>query len=446
MSSTGVVTSSGLPCTAGSCLFYLTAVASFDTTTSSGAGSVPIPVDLLLNVSAAAALTDPVFSNGNILMDHITAYPGFEMTYSIGGYMSGQEAASSNVYVGFTVGPLPDGAYLSTVTGKGSSAAAPARMTLRWNPRPDQLGTKVLCYDVVNSVGVAATQQCLVVKVVPDVAPVVSFIANGQALASESRPPHQCLQSPCFFTSVYIGQSVTIDVVGSDANQWDRLSLQPVPSDWNPCNRSTCVLPPTATLGPEATAVAAARMTVTRRLIFAPRYDHGGYMFAHCFQASDSCGAAAVSAGAAPAAAGACPGVVQSARECVWVNVARCQYVVQKGQTLQDISVWYGTDWLQLWSVNPDLLNFDLDLNTGDTLHIGHEYAVQPLETAANVARRFGMDDLSFSRLNADVAFSSAGMARYACDSVVSCASLWWCIQPNSCKGASASLYDAARA
>jgi len=158
-----------------------------------------------------------------------TARLGFELTADIKAFQNA--SAASGLYVGFTVGTLPPGLHLSTVRGKGiHKEADPAIMSLRWTPCAHDLGTHVLCMDAVNNRGLAATQRCLVIDVVPDEAPVlvVTQVDTGLVIADNSAT-----------SDLRMGLEYTFLIAAHDANPLDTLMLNSVSS-----------LPPGATLSP----------------------------------------------------------------------------------------------------------------------------------------------------------------------------------------------------
>ena len=106
------------------------------------ANGLSIPVDLMVNMVQDAY---PEFLD---FPPRQTARLGFELTADIKAFQNASRA--SGLYVGFTVGTLPNGLHLSTVRGKGINRHTdPAIMTLRWTPCAEDLGSHVVCVDAV---------------------------------------------------------------------------------------------------------------------------------------------------------------------------------------------------------------------------------------------------------------------------------------------------------
>jgi len=388
-----------------------------------------VPVDLIVNVTAAT-VPRPEFSGPTVTafsnLKH--ARPGFPFTMEIEGF----QAQGMTSYVGYTVGRMPDGMTLSTVRGRGTGPGQLASMTMTWTPCADQLGMVVVCVDIVNFEGVAATQRCLSLHVMPDEPPAIMVMANGMEIANNGETDMW-----------YIGRHYTLSVVARDNNPLDTLTITPVCQDGS--TTSCTLLPPTSMLSDAEHArvmVDGAEVAhASRELSFAPKHDHGGYAVTHCFAVTDACGQARC--------ADQCPGNAQMMHTCVTIRVKRCEFVVRPGQELQSIAAIYRTDWLQLWSHNQQILHPDLDLSPGSAIHIGHQYFVQPYDKPADVAARFGMDAQSFRTLNADV--SEAAMTQEACATIKECQdrgqsgeTYQWCVLPNSCEGQSGSIYQEA--
>mmetsp|Transcript_68570 Transcript_68570/g.182976 ORF Transcript_68570/g.182976 Transcript_68570/m.182976 type:complete len:599 (-) Transcript_68570:27-1823(-) len=427
--------------TASYCLYGLQAYAA--------AGSAKVPVSLLLNLSVASV---PTFDPSTVPATNwqFSLFAGFEGKLDIRGYLPSGAGSKS---VGFSAGTMPSGARLSTVRGKGTSSTAPAIVTFRWTPSTPQLGTDVACFDVVDSTGIACTQKCLGLSVVLDTPPTLSLSLDGRALALQTVSSIKCPLGPCLYALLYIGTDHELDVTAVDQNAGDTLTLEavPPPSDVaaaaaalvaaSPsnvtCGQGVACLPPGATWTDPVTTTTASSVSVARSMLFTPAYNHGGYLQPVCFRVSDSCGLAR--------AGDPCPGRLDAVTQCVWIQVQRCRFIVRAGHQLQTIAAVYKTDWLQLWSLNQWLLSPDSGLAPGQVLNIGHDYAVQPLDTPAAVSSRFGMDAASFAALNADLA-DDAAQARYLCTSTAECAERRWCVMPSSCKGASGSVYSSAQA
>ena len=177
------------------------------------AGSkLSVPVDLVVIMVAAPY---PTFTH---FPPKQTARVGFKLEADIKAAMNN---ASSDVYVGFTVGTLPNGLHLSTVRGKGNNYQDEAIMSLRWTPCFEDLGSHVLCVDAVNNHGMAATQRCLVIDVVADAAPtlMIEEVDTGKVLANASST-----------SDLMMGLMYEFKITAMDVNGLDSLTVVPVPA------------------------------------------------------------------------------------------------------------------------------------------------------------------------------------------------------------------------
>mmetsp|Transcript_32314 Transcript_32314/g.77148 ORF Transcript_32314/g.77148 Transcript_32314/m.77148 type:complete len:637 (-) Transcript_32314:89-1999(-) len=386
------------------------------TTDSEGHVMSSVPAEIMVNMSAA--MERPAFDPSTLVLfgsdAPAVAYVGFEFEANLRGY----QAVGVTDYVGYTVGVLPPGVQMSTVRGRGTSVSDAAEMTLRWTPCLSDLGLYVVCIDIVNSEGLAATQRCLRLSVELDQRPSLSISLDGMEIAENGPPPQP----------LYIGRRYHFMVSAIDSNAKDHLTIA--------VNGS---LPPDAVLL-DASSSATSAMT-SRELVFAPKHNHGGYNTLHCFTATDACGTSTHCGGEV------CVGRQDTVNRCFRVMVQRCEYTLRAGEELQQIANIYHSDWLQLWSHNEHILSPDEALQPGTILHIGRTYDVQPYDTLEAVSQRFGMSKDAFVALNADMMGKEDGQA--VCTSIQDCQNLGpgpgqmyqWCILPSSCTGQRASIY-----
>lgn len=90
-------------------------------------------------------------------------------------------------------------------------------------------------------------------------------------------------------------------------------------------------------------------------------------------------------------------------RRCVRIEVVRCKYCTQPGETLLNIAVDYNTDWLQLWGANVDVKNPD-HLYDFQLLNIGPVYHVREGDSLDALAARFHTTPDEILSVNPDVA------------------------------------------
>jgi len=149
----------------------------------------------------------------------------------------------------------------------------------------------------------------------------------------------------------------------------------------------------------------------------------GGGRYLICFNASDTAGSRYTN----------CRRGTRDSTLCVYINVARCRYVVRPRETLEDIARLFWTDWVQLWAVNPDISHPDTavgyDLNSdafGATINIGHLYQVSVGDTVASVAFKFGTTIKNLLQTNADL-IDQVDLVTLQEGSTL-------CVIPNSCR------------
>jgi hypothetical protein len=58
------------------------------------------------------------------------------------------------------------------------------------------------------------------------------------------------------------------------------------------------------------------------------------------------------------------------------IRVERCQWYVQREDTLIQVAARFATNWLQIWHFNPEILHPDSELEPGSLINIGHLYEV----------------------------------------------------------------------
>ncbi len=109
------------------------------------------------------------------------------------------------------------------------------------------------------------------------------------------------------------------------------------------------------------------------------------------------------------------------ATRCIYVVVPKCRKCYGPGDNLASIAMGYGSSWLDLWSLNLDLVNTtrvntasDEVFNTQDDqlyplvaqrkkIRLGIAYLVRKQDTLENLGKRFGMSLSNLMQLNPDV-------------------------------------------
>jgi len=86
----------------------------------------------------------------------------------------------------------------------------------------------------------------------------------------------------------------------------------------------------------------------------------------------------------------------------VRIDVQRCKYCVQPGESLQAIAADYSLNWLQLWGANVELRDPD-NLATEQILSLCPVYYMKPEDGIDNLARRFSTTADHIISMNPDV-------------------------------------------
>jgi hypothetical protein len=297
--------------------------------------------------------------------------------------------------VGFTTGKLPANMRLQALT-----AQAPAALDIRWTPCMAGVSASV-CFESrdYHAVGnsslpsMASDQKCISVQVLEDPAPFF------EVSASQVQP-----------AVLTIGKVGSFRVTAADYNCADVLTLGVTPNG-EP-------LPGDAVMSKQSSyAATTGCIAVTREVTWTPSYKYGGYKKHICFQAVDLGGTCGHSR-------------PQTAEHCVPVEVRRCIYAMQYDQQLQHVAAAYGTDWMRLWSVNPEVMHPDYVPFVGQTITIGHLLRMDSEnEMPASIARRMGMSLQQLKDLNYDVD-TTHPLRR----------GQMLCVIPDSCKGMAKSV------
>mmetsp|Transcript_70221 Transcript_70221/g.146342 ORF Transcript_70221/g.146342 Transcript_70221/m.146342 type:complete len:903 (-) Transcript_70221:2273-4981(-) len=219
------------------------------------------------------------------------------------------------------------------------------RRLLHWVPQ--SAGHFLLCYSgtVPGMADHSSTQRCIDIDVRQDRPPMFEMI------------PAQ---------STLMGQTLHFPVAFTDINHPDEMVHIGIDS--------TGLTLSGAILGDPMHEVVDGRTIKTTRMVeWFPDALYGGFEGDVCFTATDSEG----------------PGA-DMVKGCVSIKVERCMWHVQSEDTLIQIAARFGTNWLQIWHFNPEILHPDSSLPPNQAIHIGHLYEVEPNDALAVLAERFG--------------------------------------------------------
>jgi len=88
--------------------------------------------------------------------------------------------------------------------------------------------------------------------------------------------------------------------------------------------------------------------------------------------------------------------------KCIKINIVRCKYCVEDGDSMLSIAAEYDLDWLQLWGVNVDVKNPD-HLFNGQIVNLCPVYYVKDQDTLDGIAARFGTHPDHIALMNPDL-------------------------------------------
>merc|ERR1719183_1829946 len=147
-----------------------------------------------------------------------------------------------------------------------------------------------------------------------------------------------------------------------------------------------------------------------------PSASFGGWSKEVCFRASDS---------------GGLPTVL-----CLVVSVRRCLWHASQGQSLASIAALFGTNYVQLWTLNPERSSPDDYVKSGDKIAVGHMYQVRATDNMRYLAVQFAttrgtIEMLNFDLVEANEVHNVTGDK----DGLVHWAGKDVCILPHSCVG-----------
>lgn len=370
-------------------------------------------------VEADLLVADTTFAASVLYPGSLRTFAGFSMSAVFTGSKNIPASLTMETLrtkIGFSLGALKSGERMRFSTSQGQN---PAHMEMRWLPCADDVGNHTVCADAVDlglgaagtqacgssqAQALASTQKCLRVQVEPDPAP--------RFLTGEGLTPTAPIEA-------VMGRAVEMTVAAVDDNCMDTVSI----------SIDEAAAPAGAALGAAERMVDAATglavpgpcAGVRRTLTWTPGYAQGGLSAELCVVAADTGGT------------GRCPGLgPKHTRHCVPVAVRRCEYALLFDQELQHIAGAFRTDWMRLWSLNPQLLHPDYIVyaSPAATISVGHLMRVQPGEDAPGVARRMGMPLEQLQMLNHDIDVAQPLLHNQTL-----------CVIPNSCAGSAGSSY-----
>jgi len=274
----------------------------------------------------------------------------------------------------------------------------PIHRHFTWTPCADDTGVYHFCYDATAETAnrCSSTQICKTIAVLPDMAP--DFGDDVHEMASQENV-------------VIMGEGIYLNMCGADANSADTASIDfaaPTPSDEYdaaPHETNFRLSAPTgndmddvlynygASLGDEQRIEHDGINVVCRALHWVPSPAMGGLTGDICVKIYDH------------GEDGSCR-FSDATTVCIPFRVKKCEWAVQREDSLVEIAPRFHTNWLQLFMLNPALpspehhLNMDAQMKP---INVGHMYTVEWHDTLEEIAGRFGTNMESLLHMNADI-------------------------------------------
>jgi hypothetical protein len=155
----------------------------------------------------------------------------------------------------------------------------------------------------------------------------------------------------------------------------------------------------------------------TRVFSWRPKRGQEAYDYHVCFTVEDSLG---TSNTASPEFAGAF---------CAHIRIKRCRMCLLPGESLISVAQNYGTEWLNIWSGNNDLLRPAEALESAEII-LGPLYKVLPHESINSIAARMSLDTSELLSWNPDL---QSAFNRNTNRDVVLDISQEICVLPSTC-------------
>mmetsp|Transcript_53174 Transcript_53174/g.108475 ORF Transcript_53174/g.108475 Transcript_53174/m.108475 type:complete len:633 (-) Transcript_53174:426-2324(-) len=338
----------------------------------------------------AAATTDEVLG-----LEPAVAFEGFPISFSVRG-----EDADLNDHVFFEFTSLPSG-----LAPQPRFENNPSTQVLRWTPMTEHVGKHWVCAVAVDIDPSAPCAACTP--------------ANGETSCVPSCPEQRRSSPLCLLLDVMannpptfalpavtdrhirveMNQLLVLVVLAEDANWVDQVSLKA--SNAHPMGSAVVRTPGEP-----------GRVTFTWRP--GPRF--GGFDQQVCFEASDS---------------GVGGGAVQSSEMCLRIEVYSCRWLVDRGDSLSSIAAHFGSNYVQMWSLNPGMESPDDSLRPGDSVNVGHLYKVRETDNLRYLSVQFATTRGTLELLNYGAIDKELGDK----DALTDLAGQYLCILPHSCAG-----------
>mmetsp|Transcript_23679 Transcript_23679/g.56633 ORF Transcript_23679/g.56633 Transcript_23679/m.56633 type:complete len:637 (-) Transcript_23679:189-2099(-) len=326
----------------------------------------------------------------------VTAFEGFEVSLSVRG-------ADADIFnsVFFEYNSLPSNLVLEPRFENN-----PSTQRLRWTPTAAQVGRHNLCAAAMDADPASPCSPCTP--------------APGEASCVPACPAQLRSVPLCFLVDVQ-SNNAPLFALPAPADRHYRIEMNEVLSVVVSAVDDNWV--DAVTLKPDGTHPQGSSIIPTpgnpgqATFSWRPGPAFGGLDQDVCFVASDS-GVGGTQQ-------------VKASTMCFRVEVYACRWSVAPGDTLSGIAAQFGSNYVQMWSLNPGLESPDESLQAGDSVNVGHLYKVRDTDNLRYLAVQFATTRATLELLNFNTIEKTWGDK----DRLTALAGSYICILPHSCFG-----------
>lgn len=243
-------------------------------------------------------------------------------------------------------------------------------------------------------------------------------VANDETTCVPFCPPHLRSKPLCFDLQVYSNGSpmFSLPVLADQVQVIDmnfpfEIKVQAGDANWmDPVTLAVDGVHPD---GSSITPVPGEMATFMFK--WTPARSFGGWSQDVCFRAADS---------------GA-----ESTRLCMSVSVNSCRWHASAGQSLDSIATLFGSNYVQMWALNPERNSPDQVVKPADKVAIGHKYQLRATDNFRYLAVQFATTRATIEMLNLDLVAANSLLTSLPGDKdpLVHWAGREICILPHSC-------------
>jgi len=306
------------------------------------------------------------------------------------------DVTSLGTYVGQTISISVTG--LSDCGAKVASIQVgnPARASIYLIPSVNQLGmTFPICYTAWDQYHISSDTRCIHLYVVR---PQPLFIGPKSNI---SEGPYRAVVGCTFSTSVVAidltsGSGITASYAAGKGYKVHIYFYKSVTSTTR--NRVDNLFLPSGAVFLEDTSYFS--NPTRREFSWTPLHGHAGLRFDFCFMLTDSLGTVNTAS------------LVSREEFCFAVNVARCRYCLQPGDSIFTISNFWGTNWLNIWAGNGHILRPSQPLAFTEVI-LGPLFFAQAHDSIDSISIKLSVSPGKIINWNPDLAFYASNTSMF---------------------------------